>query len=143
MELYRLVVEPPFCRVRLSVVVSHDSSSTSISLLRRVRLRDGEAWERFCALYSPIIYTWCRRLGLQDSDAANTVQNVFRVVFQGIGEFRGDGGAQPGVQRGSFRGWLWTITRNQVHSHFRKQGNLPQAVGGSSFQQRIAEIPSS
>ncbi len=116
--------------------VSIEAGSTSHSLLRRVRRFDSDAWVRLSALYSPMVYGWCRRAGLQDNDAADAVQDVFRSVFQGIAEFRGVEESQNG---GSFRGWLWTITRNQVRLYFRRQGNVPQAVGGTDAQIRFAE----
>lgn len=109
---------------------------TSVSLLRRVRRLDADAWVRLSSLYSPVVYGWCRRAGLQDNDAADAVQDVFRSVFQGIGEFRGSDNSQPG---GSFRGWLWTITRNQVRLFYRRQGNAPQAVGGTAAHVHLAE----
>jgi RNA polymerase sigma-70 factor (ECF subfamily) len=115
--------------------VSTEPSSTSHSLLQRVRRLDPDAWERLCALYGPVVYGWCRRAGLQESDAADAMQDVFRSVFRGIGDFQKDGPS------GSFRGWLWTITRNQVRLFFRKQGRVPQAFGGSDAQRQFAEQP--
>lgn len=89
-----------------------------MSLLQRVRRLEPVAWERLCLLYGPIVYGWCRRAGLQDSDAHDTIQEVFRAVFQHIGEFRGSDGAQ-------FRSWLWAITRNQIHIHYRQARRGP------------------
>ncbi len=108
---------------------------TSASLLLRVRGLDADAWIRLSSLYGPVVYGWCRRGGLQDNDAADAVQDVFRSVFQGISEFRG---APDGVAGSSFRGWLWTITRNQIRLFYRRQGNVPQAVGGTDAQVRFA-----
>lgn len=110
---------------------------TSVSLLRRVRRLDADAWVRLSSLYGPVVYGWCRRAGLQDNDAADAVQDVFRSVFQGIGEFRGTDNSPTG---GSFRGWLWTITRNHVRLFYRRQGNTPQAVGGTEANVRLAEL---
>src|SRR5262249_61127710 len=36
------------------------STSTSRSLLERVRADDPAAWERLVGLYSPLVYHWCR-----------------------------------------------------------------------------------
>ena len=113
---------------------------TSLSLLRRVRHFETDAWSRLSALYGPLVYGWCRRAGLQSSDAADAVQEVFRSVFQGIAQFRGSDGSQNG---GSFRGWLWTVTRNQVRLSFRKNENTPQAIGGTDVQMRLAQKPDS
>jgi RNA polymerase sigma-70 factor (ECF subfamily) len=118
------------------VAVSSDVDSTSLSLLRRVRLRDHDAWGRLTTLYGPTVYAWCRRAGLQDNDAADAVQDVFRLVFQGIDQFRG---AEPGG--GSFRGWLWTISRNQIRLNYRKRNHTPQAIGGTDAQLRFAGQP--
>ena len=41
----------------------------------------------------------------------------------------------------SFRGWLWTITRNEVRMHFRRKGDRPQATGGTDAQHAIQQIP--
>lgn len=114
--------------------------STSLSLLRRVRRFETDAWSRLSALYGPMVYGWCRRAGMQSSDAADAVQEVFRSVFRGIGEFRGTDGSQ---NAGSFRGWLWTVTRNQVSLYFRKQDHIPLAMGGTDAQVRLGQKPDS
>lgn len=121
------------------MAVTHEPSSTSVSLLRRVRRRDAEAWQRLCALYGPVVYGWCRGGGLQDSDAADAVQDVFRSVFRGIEGFHGDSDDKTDAQTGSFRSWLWAITHNQIRLHFRRQGKMPRAFGGSEARQRFAE----
>ncbi len=36
------------------------SSSTSTSLLRRVKARDPDAWQRLVNLYGPLVYRWAR-----------------------------------------------------------------------------------
>ncbi len=96
--------------------------STSKSLLQRVRGLEPAAWERLCALYGPIVYGWCRRAGLQDSDALDAVQEVFRSVFRHIGQF------QVGRGGGRFRGWLWAITTNQLRLHHRQAQRRPTVV---------------
>lgn len=116
-----------------NVPVAGESSSTSVSLLQRVQRFEPDAWERLCALYSPAVFGWCLRAGLQDDDAADAMQDVFRSVFRSIGTF------EKSDVTGSFRGWLWTITRNQIRLFFRKQGRVPQAFGGSDAQQQFAQ----
>ena len=83
---------------------AESSSSTSASLLDRVRQLDPEAWDRLTRLYSPLVYRWCRQAALQDTDAADVSQEVFRSVAGGIAKFHRD---QPGD---SFRGWLWSLS---------------------------------
>jgi RNA polymerase sigma-70 factor (ECF subfamily) len=97
--------------------------STSHSLLQRAGRLEPAAWERLCALYGPIVHGWCRRHGLQESDAADAVQEVFRAVFLNLGQFLGQGGV--------FHAWLWTITANQVRLHFRRKKHEPAVALGS------------
>ena len=110
-------------------------SVTSTSLLERIRCQDEEAWQRFVALYGPLVYGWCRRWGIQQSDAQDLVQEVFRGVAGGIDGFHRD------VVGGTFRGWLWTIAKNKANTYFAQRAQRPQAIGGTDLQARLAEIP--
>lgn len=94
-----------------------------------------EAWHKLANLYSPLVYHWCWESGQPDADAADTVQDVFRSVFGGIGNFRRD------QQSGSFRGWLRTITRNRLNNHFRKNQGKAVAMGGSTAQIQMLGFP--
>jgi RNA polymerase sigma-70 factor (ECF subfamily) len=96
---------------------------------------EASAWERLSALYGPIVYGWCRRSGLQENDAADCTQEVFRSVFQNVGQFRGE------ENGGSFRGWLWAITRNQIREHFRLAQHRAQPIGGSDARHRLDQVP--
>ena len=60
------------------------TSATSESLLARVKRHDGEAWHRLSDMYGPMLYGWARRARLQDSDAADVVQETFRAVATSI-----------------------------------------------------------
>jgi RNA polymerase sigma-70 factor (ECF subfamily) len=111
------------------------TSATSDSLLERVRRFDPDAWSRFSRLYSPLVYRWCRQARLQESDAADISQEVFRSVAGAIEGFHRGGAGE------SFRGWLWTITRNKLRDHFRRRLAQPGGVGGSDIQRRLLEIP--
>lgn len=111
------------------------SESTSHSLLARVLQRDAQAWERFAALYTPLVYSWARRGGLQESDAADIVQDVFRTVFGRLGSFQKDG------QQSRFCGWLWAITRNRVRLFYRQRAPQAQAAGGTDAAIALAQLP--
>src|SRR5436190_3645684 len=110
-----------------------DGTGTPASLLDRVRANDDDAWRRFVRLYSPLVYAWAKRCGLKNQDAADVLQEVFHAVARNVAQFRPDPAA------GSFRGWLWVITRNKVRDHFRAAGAEP--VGGTDMQNRLQEIP--
>ncbi len=110
--------------VRENLIPQNHSISTSLSLLERLREANEAAWTRLCLLYSPLIYSWIRRSGYRDHDAADIAQEVFTSISMAIGDFRLD------RQHSTFRGWLWTITRNKVRDHIRKQ-QREVGVGGS------------
>jgi RNA polymerase sigma-70 factor (ECF subfamily) len=111
------------------------SSSTSTGLLDRVKDRDPEAWRRLARLYSPLVYRWARQCNLQPNDAADVVQEVFVAVARSIDSFRHD------LPHSSFRGWLWTITRNQVRLHFRRGKDRPETLGGSDANYVFQHYP--
>jgi RNA polymerase sigma-70 factor (ECF subfamily) len=110
------------------------SSSTSLSLLDRVRAKDQAAWERLVSLYTPLVDWWCRCYQLQDADKADVRQKVFLAVAHRIGEF------QREKASGSFRGWLYTITRNKVYDHWRTE-STKAATGGSDAYERLLQLP--
>jgi RNA polymerase sigma-70 factor (ECF subfamily) len=110
-----------------------EGDSTSMSLLERVRGDDQAAWVRLVKLYEPVLDRWCQRAGLQLADAADVKQEVFAAVTRAIGEFRRN---RPGD---SFRGWLYTITRNKIRDRLRKLNEV--GAGGSDAQIRLSLIP--
>jgi RNA polymerase sigma-70 factor (ECF subfamily) len=110
------------------------TGSTSTGLLARLRQRDRDAWERLARLYGPLVYSWCRRRGLRAEDAEDVVQDVFRAVAGHVAEFVHGPGS-------TFRGWLWTITRNKILDLYRLRRRRPEAAGGSDAQERLTQIP--
>jgi RNA polymerase sigma-70 factor (ECF subfamily) len=57
-------------------------------------------------LYTPLLYYWPQRLGLQDSDTADLVQDVLLVLMRKLPEFE----YHPSRR---FRGWLRTVRLNK------------------------------
>ena len=111
--------------------------STATSLIHRAQHSDGEAWERLAHLYGPTIYGWARRAGMQEHDAADVMQAVFEALTSDLVNFRRRSKAD------SFRGWLWTITRNKVMDEFRRLYRREDAIGGSNAFQKLQEMPES
>jgi RNA polymerase sigma-70 factor (ECF subfamily) len=111
-----------------------DPESLSSCVLGQVKAKDPRAWERMVKLYGPMIYRWARRAGLQTADSADVVQEVFRAVALYIAEFEAERAAE------GFRAWLWTITRNALVDHFRKQAGAPSS-GDDAFEATVAHEP--
>ena len=105
------------------------SQSISTSLLGGVQGQDPRAWERLVKLFSPFVSRWLRTWGVPESDAPDVLQNIFARVSQNVQKFRRE---QPGD---SFRGWLWTIARNQTTDYFRAR---PLLEASDSF---LAQLP--
>jgi RNA polymerase sigma-70 factor (ECF subfamily) len=109
---------------------------TQATLLVRVRDRnDHDAWTRFVDVYTPVVYGYARRQGLQDADAADVTQDVMRSVAGALPGFRYD------RKRGTFRGWLFTVTRNKVRNFLAAAGRRERASGDSRVQQMLGTVP--
>src|ERR1700730_4406083 len=108
-----------------------EAPSTRPSLL--VRLRDPQdrlAWAQFVELYVPLICAYARKRGLQDADAADLSQVCLRQVAAHVGSLDYD------PQRGTFRGWLFTIVRNKLRD-FR---NRPRRLYEGSGDERVQRL---
>jgi RNA polymerase sigma factor (sigma-70 family) len=104
-----------------------------------VRLRDGQdhdAWRQFVELYAPVIFGFARRRGLQDADASDFVQDVLLKVSSAITELKYD------PERGQFRGWLYTLTRQRFWAYCGRQRCQVQGSGDSRTQAFLDTIPS-
>ncbi len=107
---------------------------TSESLLLRVRdPRDRSAWDRFDAIYRPVVYRVARRAGWQHSDAEDLAQRVMLSVAKAIPDWQKDN------NKGGFRSWLYQIARNALISTLRMSGR-DIAIGGSDFLERSQAI---
>jgi RNA polymerase sigma-70 factor (ECF subfamily) len=98
---------------------------TPASLLERLRRPgDAQAWARFVELYTPLLYHWARRAGLQEADAADLVQEVLALLFRKLPELTYDPGR-------SFRAWLRTVTLNKWREGLRHRLPVPVGDGGT------------
>jgi RNA polymerase sigma-70 factor (ECF subfamily) len=105
------------------VLTGGGPSEPSSSLLDRVRGADQAAWERLVHLYSPLVYDWCRRAGLQAADAADVGQTVFLAVARKVRDFRRDRAGD------SFRRWVRAITRTKILDHRRARAGREAEAG--------------
>lgn len=89
---------------------------TQPSLLLRVRdVEDTEAWVRFVEIYTPLVSGFLVNRGLQQADASDLTQEVLQSVCGAIGRFEYD------PQTGTFRSWLFRITRNKLNDYFQRK----------------------
>jgi RNA polymerase sigma-70 factor (ECF subfamily) len=106
------------------------SPETRQSLLFRIRdTSDQVAWQEFVEIYAPLIHAYGLRRGLQDADAADVSQQVLQSIARAIPGFVYD------RSKGSFRGWLFQITRNHFLKNLRNKRRLPTATGDTSFHE--------
>jgi RNA polymerase sigma-70 factor, ECF subfamily len=113
---------------------SSPPGSTSSSLVEKVKTGQSEAWARLVELYGPTVYRWCRQRGLAAEDSEDICQEVFTSVASVVHRFRRE---RPGD---SFRGWLWTITRNKARDYLRRRAGKPSAAGGSDNKGFLAGL---
>jgi RNA polymerase sigma factor (sigma-70 family) len=113
-----------------------DALLTRASLL--ARLGDGAdraAWRQFVELYGSLVYGFARQRGLQDADAADLTQEVFLALARAMGRWHYD------PRRGSFRGWLYGITRNKIGEFLLRRRSQPVGSGDTDAHLRLADEP--
>lgn len=110
-------------------------SLTSSRLVAGLKAREPDAWRQLAALYGPLVLRWCRRQKVPERDAEDVVQEVFLTVANRVADFRHD------RQGDTFRGWLWTITRNKIGDWLQRQLTQEQAAGGTDHQERLLQTP--
>jgi RNA polymerase sigma factor (sigma-70 family) len=110
--------------------------STRSSLLIRLRdPRDELAWSDFTEIYRPLICEFARQRGLQEADAQDLAQEVFRAVARAIERY------DPDPALGSFRGWLFRITNNLMINLLTAQRRHPRGSGDTGLQRLLEEQP--
>ena len=76
-----------------------------------------------------------RKRGLQDADAADLTQDVFRAVATAMPLWQYD------PKRGSFRGWLYTVARNKLNDFLAQRKRTAPGSGDSAVQTLLEEQP--
>ncbi|WP_165244848.1 RNA polymerase sigma factor [Paludisphaera soli] len=105
------------------------ADATSLTLLERAKTRDGDAWRRLHALYSPLLRHWCRRWGVRPEDVDDVTQDVFQAVASSLDSFRRES------EDDSFRGWLHGVARYKVLTLRRREG--ARGAAGADFHEHV------
>ena len=104
--------------------------STTSSWLRQAQNGDEEAWKRLDRTYRRLVCWWCGKGGIPAQDVDDLVQDVFAAVARALANF----------DHQTFRGFLWTVTRNKIYDYWRRTNKQPMAQGGSSIHKMLAEV---
>jgi RNA polymerase sigma-70 factor (ECF subfamily) len=109
-----------------------------VSLLVRLKApRDEQAWTEFVEIYEPLIHRLARARGVQEADADDLTQEVFRTVASMIEQW------DPDPARGSFRAWLSRIARNLIVNLLaaRSRQTASFGTGGSDMVEILQAQP--
>jgi RNA polymerase sigma-70 factor (ECF subfamily) len=114
-------------------MTSSSPDLTSTTLLGRLRHdpADHAAWGEFVRRYGPLIYRWCRRWQLQESDAQDVTQTVLTKLAAKMRIFNYD----PAQ---SFRAYLKTLAR-YAWCDFLKANQQPGVGCGGSDVLKLLE----
>jgi RNA polymerase sigma factor (sigma-70 family) len=101
-------------------------STTSITLLDKLRAADPAGWRRMVRKYGQAIHSWCILDGLKPEDAADVAQEILVAAYEKLGTFRHD------EEGASFRGWLRRIAWNKAADFRRRAVRRPWPAAGGS-----------
>jgi RNA polymerase sigma-70 factor (ECF subfamily) len=76
--------------------------------------RDVDAFEELYRLYFPRVYRFVRYRSEDQSVADDLTSNIFETVLAKLDKFD--------AKRGSFATWIFTIARNVIIDHYRRDG---------------------
>ena len=97
---------------------------TRRSLIERLDdWQDAQAWQDFHDTYWRVIFRFSRRSGLGEAEAFDVVQETLLAVAKQARRGRYDPGA------GSFKSWLFNLTRWRIADQFRKRDRLATPGG--------------
>lgn len=107
------------------MITDRSSNATRSTLLQHASQRDARGWREVVDLYGPLVAHWYRRCSLDVHFSADLVQDVFASVAISLDQL------SPQRTSEFFRAWSWTITRDKLRDHFRR--NVRSAAGSEGW----------
>lgn len=108
---------------------------TSPTLLDRLKnTTDVAAWARFESVYGDLIMAFCRRRGLQATDAEDARQEVTLKLMRSLKSFEYD------RARGRFRDYLFRVTRSVLADRAGRAGGAARSLD-SVVEQQVGTAP--
>ncbi len=107
---------------------------TPTSLWNRVLDGESAAWEKLVDVWTPCVYEFCRRKGIQEADAGDVVQQVMIRVFR----FRKNFSNREDGHR--LKAWLLMIIGQTIADYYRQFAGKNQARGGSDMVDQMANL---
>ncbi|HBE67178.1 MAG TPA: sigma-70 family RNA polymerase sigma factor [Planctomycetaceae bacterium] len=115
--------------VKCSNMGIHEKT-TRLSLVGRLSNKaDQEAWFEFVEIYEPLVFNVVIRYGIQHADAKEITQQILTKILTAI-DSRDHENAQ-----GTFRGWLYRMTRNATVDFLRKSQRQQHRVAVADVEQ--------
>ena len=110
------------------------AARTRRSLIMRLGdWKDQRSWDEFYRTYWRLIYSVAIKAGLREDEAWDVVQEtVLTIAKQSL-----KGAYDP--ERGSFKMWLWNVTRWRINDQFRMRGKAPQTTPETDESQPVRE----
>lgn len=111
-------------------------NTTRVSLFERIGAAPDDAgvWADFVATYGPAVVQWCRRHGLQHSDAHDVSQDVLLRFWRHAEAFRYDPARR-------FRGYLRRMVVTAVSDWSRSRRDDRMGTGNAAIQALLSTIP--
>ncbi|MGB7342967.1 MAG: sigma-70 family RNA polymerase sigma factor [Pirellulaceae bacterium] len=107
---------------------------TPTSLWDRVLDGDSSAWQNLVDVWTPCIFEFCRRKGIQEADAGDVVQHVMIRVFRFREKF------SRAADGHRLKAWLLMIIGQAIADYYRQFAGKNRAQGGSDFADQMANL---
>lgn len=85
-------------------------------------------------LYAPLIRSWLMKYEVQDTDAADLMQEVLLAVSKDVRRFEHAG------RPGAFRAWLKEILVNRLRNFWRTRDRRPKLADGSMMLEHLKDF---